>query len=192
MGTGERAALDSMMTTSLAQTLLRAGISVSCTANLVNAALLLRSRQETVATLDIAKIDLYTGNVNIYKAGASFSVLHNKSRTSVIELQSLPLGILEDTDIGNCEFTMRDGDCLYLLSDGASMLSYEFFKDLPAEQHNSHENVSRIIREAKESSPGNKADDITCLRICLTRQTQNAVRKNARRVQAEPIPVYSE
>ena len=72
------------------------------------------------------------------------------------------------------------------------MLSYEFFKDLPAEQHNSHENVSRIIREAKESSPGNKADDITCLRICLTRQTQNAVRKNARRVQAEPIPVYSE
>ncbi len=192
MGTGERAALDSMMTTSLAQTLLRAGISVSCTANLVNAALLLRSRQETVATLDIAKIDLYTGNVNIYKAGASFSVLHNKSRTSIIELQSLPLGILEDTDIGNCEFTMRDGDCLYLLSDGASMLSYEFFKDLPAEQHNSHENVSRIIREAKESSPGNKADDITCLRICLTRQTQNAVRKNARRVQAEPIPVYSE
>ncbi len=187
MGTGERAALDSMMATSLAQTLLRAGMSIPCCADLVNAALLLRSRQETVATLDIAKIDLYTGKVNIYKAGACHSVLQSKGCATVIEQQSLPLGILEDTDLGSCEFTMHDGDCLYLLSDGASMLTGDFFGSLS--DADTADRTQAVVQEALRCSPGNKADDITCLCIRLEKQDQNRSRKKADAPIKESDPV---
>ncbi len=167
MGTGERAALDSLMTTGLAQTLLKAHLSVECTASLVNAALLLRSRQETVATLDIAVIDLYTGKVKIYKAGASFSVLFRQGDTAILEQQSLPLGILDDAEPACCEFTMQDGDTLFLMSDGVGGVHPDFFKTLHRNKQKTAQMVESIIEEALRCSTGGKADDITCLALRL-------------------------
>ncbi|MBE6812471.1 MAG: hypothetical protein E7523_06265 [Ruminococcaceae bacterium] len=168
MGTGERAALDSLMTTGLSQTLLKANLSVECTARLVNAALLLRSRQETVATLDVAVIDLYTGKVKIYKAGASFSVLQKRSETAVIEQQSLPLGILDEADPAYCEFEMHDGDTLFLMSDGACTIHPDFFRTLRNSTQDLSEAVEKIMEEALRCSTQGKADDITCLALRLT------------------------
>ena len=167
MGTGERAALDSLMTTGLAQTLLRAHLSVECTASLVNAALLLRSRQETVATLDIAMIDLYTGKVKIYKAGASFSVLLRQGDTAILEQQSLPLGILDEAEPACCEFDMHEGDTLFLMSDGAGSVHPDFFKALHNSAQSTAQMVESIIDEALRCSTGGKADDITCLALRL-------------------------
>lgn len=170
MGTGERAALDSLMTTGLAQTLLRASLSAECAAQLINAALLLRSRQETVATLDIAEIDLYTGNVKIYKAGASFSVWQKKNETAFIEQQSLPLGILEETDLACCELQLHDGDALFLLSDGAAGLSGDFFRQLQTERNEPlADTVEKIMQEALQCNAPGRPDDITCLALRLVR-----------------------
>lgn len=174
MGTGERAALDSLMTTGLAQTLLRASLSADCTAQLINAALLLRSRQETVATLDIAEIDLYTGNVKIYKAGASFSVWQKKSSTAFIEQQSLPLGILEETDLACCELTMHEGESLFLLSDGACAVPADFFKHLQTDRKESlADTAEKIMNEALQCNAPGRPDDITCLALRLVR-SENA------------------
>ncbi len=182
MGTGERAALDSLMTTGLAQTLLKAHLSVACTARLVNAALLLRSRQETVATLDIAVIDLYTGKVKIYKAGASYSVLLKKDETAIIEQQSLPLGILDEADPVCCEFEMQDGDTLLLMSDGACTIHPDFFKALHGNTQNLTKTVEDIIEEALRCSTQGKADDITCLALRLT-GTEKQTNENKAKIQ---------
>lgn len=165
MGTGERAALDSLMATGLAQTLLKAHLSVECTARLVNAALLLRSRQETVATLDVAVIDLYTGKVQIYKAGASFSVLLSAEKEAVLEQQSLPLGILDEAETVCCEFTMQDGDTLFLLSDGAGSVQPEFFRTLHTQDL--QQAAQSIMEEALRCAAQGRADDITCLALRL-------------------------
>ena len=193
MGTGERAALDSLMTTGLAQTLLRADLSVACTARLVNAALLLRSRQETVATLDIAIINLYTGKVQIYKAGASFSVLQKRSSTAVIEQQSLPLGILDETDIACTEFDMQDGDCLYLLSDGASVIAPEFFKSLrPNRNENLADTVEKIMQEALHCTTQGRPDDITCLALRLCKnEKETASHRSMQASFADKTPVHT-
>ena len=168
MGTGERAALDSLMTGSLAETLLKANLSVQCTAKLINSALLLRTSQETVATLDIAIVDLYTGKVQIYKAGASFSVLHSKGKTAVLEQQSLPLGILDNVDLACCEFTMKDGDSLYMLSDGAGHVDIDFFKEVSNASGLSLSDIpEQIIRHAITHTEQKTADDITCLVLHL-------------------------
>lgn len=171
MGTGERAALDSLMTCSLAETLLKAGISPTCTAEMVNAALLLRCAQESMATLDIAVIDLFTGRTRIYKAGASFSVLQAGSRTAVIEQQSLPLGILNETRLSCSEFCMVPGDVLFLLSDGACNLPTDYFKSLHAKQKAQplSETVTKLTRDAALAGPGSKSDDVTCLAAKLVR-----------------------
>ena len=188
MGTGERAALDSLMTTGLAQTLLRASLSADCTAQLINAALLLRSRQETVATLDIAEIDLYTGNVKIYKAGASFSVWQKRSSTAFIEQQSLPLGILEETDLACSELTLHDGESLFLLSDGAAAVSADFFKQLQADRREPlADTAEKIMQQALQCNAPGRPDDITCLALRLVKAenaspaaSENSVRTRRR------------
>ncbi len=172
MGTGERAALDSLMASSLTATLLKAGISVQCAVSMVNAALLLRCAQETMATLDIAVIDLFTGHTQLYKAGASFSVLQNKRGTAIIEQQTLPLGILNDTDLACTEFDLQEGDTLLLLSDGAAPLPASCFKELLGNRQTMpiREAVNEITRQAVNACPSGKTDDITCVAAQLVRR----------------------
>ncbi len=171
MGTGERAALDSLMTSSLTATLLKAGISPQCAVSMVNAALLLRCAQETMATLDIAVIDLFTGHTQLYKAGASFSVLQSKRGTALIEQQTLPLGILNDTDLACTEFDLHEGDTLLLLSDGAAPLSAQFFKELLGSKDMIpiRDAVDEITKQAVKACPSGKTDDITCVAAQLVR-----------------------
>lgn len=171
MGTGERAALDSLMASSLTATLLKAGISVQCAVSMVNAALLLRCAQETMATLDIAVIDLFTGHTQLYKAGASFSVLQSRRGTALIEQQTMPLGILNDTDLACTEFDLQEGDTLLLLSDGAAPLSAAYFKELlgSGRTPSVREAVQQITEQAVKACPAGKTDDITCIAAQLVR-----------------------
>ena len=55
MGTGPRAALDSAMASGLMARLVKAGFGFQSALRLVNSSLLLKSRDESLATLDIVK-----------------------------------------------------------------------------------------------------------------------------------------
>ena len=68
MGTGGSAAVDSAMTADLLRRLIEAGVGCDAALKIVNSALLLKSGEETLATADVAEIDLYTGRARFYKA----------------------------------------------------------------------------------------------------------------------------
>lgn len=118
MGTGSRAAVDSAMAAELFSRLVKSDLSFDCALSIANSALLVKSGDESLATLDVVCIDLYTGNANFFKAGAASSFIHRKGKTAVLEQASMPIGILHDATFSKAVSEIQSGDTILMVSDG--------------------------------------------------------------------------
>lgn len=76
---------------------------------IVNSALLLKSGEETLATADVAAVDLFTGRAEFYKAGAAPTFLVKNGRAGYVQSDSLPAGILEGAAFEKSSLTLRRG-----------------------------------------------------------------------------------
>ena len=85
MGRGSRAALDGAMGAGLLSRLLSAGFGFDAALKVVNSALLVKSNEESLATLDCACVDLFTGRCAFYKAGAPRSYVLRHGRLTRCE-----------------------------------------------------------------------------------------------------------
>ncbi len=128
MGTGHHAAIDGAMASSLFSRLIISGFSFPCALRLVNSAMLVKSREESLATLDILKINLYNGQSVIYKAGATVSLLYRKGKVSEIKKSAMPIGILRQAEFATIRGRLKDGDVIVMMSDGAADSSLEEIK----------------------------------------------------------------
>lgn len=120
MGSGGRAAVDSAMTAGLAERLLKAGFGYDCTLRLVNSAMLFKSADESLATLDISCIDLFSGKTEMLKAGAAPTLVRRNGRTGRAECKTLPAGILHEVGFDKATVTLKDNDILVMVSDGVT------------------------------------------------------------------------
>ncbi len=118
MGTGGRAAIDSAMTVELFSRLIRAGISLDCALSITNSALSVKSEDESLSTLDVAEIDLFSGNTVLLKAGAAPSFYTSSGKVKTVEIPSTPLGILSKVKFSRYNLRLRGGDTLVMVSDG--------------------------------------------------------------------------
>ncbi|MBQ8763315.1 MAG: SpoIIE family protein phosphatase [Clostridia bacterium] len=118
MGTGGRAAIDSAMTVELFSRLIRAGISLDTALCITNSALSVKSEDESLSTLDVAEIDLFTGNAVLLKAGAAPSFYTVSGKVKSVEIPSAPLGILSKVKFSRYALRLRAGDTLVMVSDG--------------------------------------------------------------------------
>ncbi len=170
MGSGGRAAVDGAMAVGLTSRLWRAGFSPDSILHSVNAALLIKSREESLATLDVAVIDTFSGRLDLYKAGATASLLCSGSRVSRLERPSLPIGILTDIHFEHCADWLADGDILLMLSDGAladGLAAVEVLLRDRAPQESMQALAERIAKAAR-AAQGDHADDITVLAARLS------------------------
>ena len=165
MGTGGNAAVDSAMTSDLLRRLLEAGVGCDAALKIVNSALLLKSGEETLATADVASVDLFTGRAQFYKAGAAPTFLVKNGRAGYVQSDSLPAGILEGAAFEKSSLTLREGDRLVLVSDGVTATGADWVKsqleagaELTAQQL--AENLAHTARERQQSG---REDDITVL-----------------------------
>lgn len=134
MGSGKRARLDSEMSVSLAGRLLRSGLSMATAHRVINSVMQVKEWEESFATLDFLRLDLFSGRAEFLKSGAAPAYLCRDGSAVRIDCDSYPAGILPscDPDIYSCK--LFDGDLLLLASDGASeealneaaVLAYEF------------------------------------------------------------------
>ncbi len=163
MGNGGRAAVDSIMTCNFILKLLKAGFGFNAALKLINSALLVKAGEESLATLDIGCIDLYTGTARFLKAGASASFVTRNKNTVMVGSDSLPVGILQGISYNENEIKLKEGDLVVMVTDGAVSVSPEWLKDeisliseLPPK-----EIAAKIATLAKKRNGGN--DDITVL-----------------------------
>ena len=71
-------------------------------------------------TVDLADVDLWTGNVYSEKLGACASWVVRGSHMKKIEGASLPLGILEEASATSTQYRLHSGDILVMVSDGVA------------------------------------------------------------------------
>lgn len=165
MGSGKIAAIDSLMTSSLLVRLLKAGIGFSAAVKLINSSMLVKSNNESFATLDIACINLYTGRLDLLKLGAAATFLKTNDRITCVEASSLPIGILRDIQPEMRSTVLKDGDSIVMISDGVSEKAYPAVKEeMLNHTENSSDDISKILVEKSYKQFENeKADDITII-----------------------------
>lgn len=174
MGTGKAAAVDGIMAAQLASELLKAGFEPQETARMVNVSLAMKngSALETATTIDILKVDLYSGEVVLFKAGAapSFVVRKNAGTVDVYRAESVPLGILDKVLGRTLRLKLNKGDTAVLASDGVCTANAtEFCAILSCcEQDDAVCMAHRAAHDAKKYAK--EADDITVVTIQLLSQ----------------------
>lgn len=160
MGTGSRAAIDGAMASSMFSRLIVSGFSFPCALRLVNSAMLVKSRDESLATLDILKLNLYTGQAIIYKAGATVSLLVRQGKISEIKKSAMPIGILRQAEFGTVHGGLRNGDMIVMMSDGAADNNIEEIKSYIKDNGFSYDLPEKLCAIARARAI-DKCDDIT-------------------------------
>ena len=168
MGTGRRAAVDSAMAAELFSKLIKSGMSFDCALPIANAALLVKSSDESLATLDVVCIDLYTGKTDFMKAGAAATFIRHKDSVAQLEQASLPIGILKDINFSKATATLSKGDIILMVSDGIlgdcnSWISHELKAWDTVKSPD--ELAEFIVNSACERKIGKHIDDMTAIAV---------------------------
>ncbi len=165
MGTGGRAAVDSAMASGLMAQLIKAGFGYDCSLKMVNSAMLFKSVDESLATVDAANIDLFTGRINMYKAGAAPTVIRQRGYTGKAECASLPAGILRDIEFDCAGVNLAKGDIVVMMSDGATVDGTDWIsKEIGNWQGNSAQKLAEKLADmALRRSEKGHEDDITVM-----------------------------
>ena len=168
MGTGGRAAIDAAMTCGLLWQLMRAGFDADGAMGMVNGALMLRTEDETLSTVDCLCVDLFDGRAVLYKAGAASSFLRRYGEVTELRLDSLPLGIMERVDSASLELRLNAGDILLFVSDGViGEGSVGWIERILGDHDPERDDLRSLAGRIVCSAPGTGSDDVTALAIRL-------------------------
>lgn len=165
MGKGGRAALDGAMGAGLLSKLLCAGFGFDSSLKVVNSALLVKSSEESLATLDCASIDLFTGKCEFYKAGAPASYIMKQDKLTKCELSSMPAGILRGIEFAKRTTVLSVGDEIIMMSDGITDVGGEWLESFIKTDENDSPNdkAKAILDFAVKNSDERHRDDMSVI-----------------------------
>ena len=170
MGTGGRAAVDGNMAVSVMGRLLRSGLSPDSSLQIVNSALMIKSGDESLSTVDLAGIDLYTGGVTLKKAGAPLTYIKKGGRLTAREMPSLPAGILNNIKFSTESIHLKAGDMVVMVSDGVLTGDERWLERLIKtwNEGSAQDLAQAVVQEAIRRRAETKDDDITAVVVRLT------------------------
>lgn len=171
MGTGSRAAIDSTMTASIVEKLICSDFSFKSALRLVNCALIMKSTDESISTLDAVQINPYNGLACFYKAGGAISFIRQGDSITVIEKASLPMGIIRNITVVTEERRLKRGDIVLLVSDGVTSQDCGWINDelLAWSKSDMQALASHIASLARLRSDKGSRDDISVVAIRVDR-----------------------
>ena len=171
MGSGRRAKRESELIVQTVEHLLRAGYSPPLALQITNAVMVYRAGrgEECYSSLDLALIDLQTGNLQLYKTGASLTLIRRGNQLDVVMLPSLPMGVVGDLPVPSWNHRLRTGDQLILLSDGIAEAGrrqgIRWLKDEIFDQTSSDPCAAaeHLLHRARAVMGGKEKDDMTAV-----------------------------
>ena len=172
MGTGNQAKKSSTQALKMLENLLLSGFDKKTSLDLINSSLI-NQDNEVFATLDIAIVDLYKGNIEFIKSGACPTYIKNNKRVQIIKANSLPTGIIEKGNIQTFDYDINSGDILLMCTDGVLDANIEYKnKDLwlkylleDIETTNTGKIADLILNEAIDNNFGVIKDDMSII-VC--------------------------
>ena len=173
MGSGIEANKSSNKALKMLENLLLSGFDKKTSVELISSSLI-NQNDEIFATLDIAIVDLYKGNIEFIKSGACPTYIKNNKKVQIIKANSLPAGII-NTD-NNLQLFDRDiqiGDIMVMCSDGILDSNIEYKnKELwikylleDIETNNTKKIADLILNESVDNSFGIPKDDMSVV-VC--------------------------
>lgn len=166
MGSGSGAEKLSNAAISLIEGFFKVGMPTDLVLSTVNMVLNF-NREDNYACLDIAMIDLQSGETGIIKIGSPFGFIIRNDEIKILENDSLPIGILDRLTPNTSTEQLESGDLLLLLSDGISLAfgsstdMFEYIKNCPSK--NPQSLCDSILNEAVRLYGGTAEDDMTVL-----------------------------
>ena len=176
MGTGKRARLDSVFSVSLVSRLLRCGMSVTTAHKMVNSMMRVKGWEESFATLDILRLDLFSGSASLMKSGAAASYLCRDGGLKIFTSDALPAGILADCIPDTADLKLFDGDILMLASDGVDVDVARKLAALSAKGESVEKTAARLgaMCTSKSEQP---RDDITIILAKIVKKQTDCAKK---------------
>lgn len=170
MGTGGRAAVDGNMAASVMTRLLRAGLSADSCLQIVNSALMVKSEDESLSTVDVTSVDLYTGKTTFKKAGAPVTFVKKNGRVTVREMPSLPAGILNGIKFSTDTVNLTTGDMIVMVSDGVITGDDKWLEKLIRtwNEGSTQDLAKAVVDEAVKHRKADREDDVTAVAIRIT------------------------
>lgn len=166
MGSGSRARVDSAMACTVLSKLLKSGISLKVALETVNTVLMVKSADESFATLDICRIDLNSGECAVYKAGASTTYIKSKDKLVRAALSSPPAGTGGRLSVPAQKFTVSSGDVVIMMTDGIVPDEKWLLRELS--KRVDPEDLSERIAKAARSSENARDDDISVIALVVS------------------------
>ncbi|QNU67468.1 stage II sporulation protein E [Ruminiclostridium herbifermentans] len=158
MGTGHKACMQSKATINLIEQFMESGFDKDTTVKLINSLLVLKSDDDSFATIDISVVDLYEGEVEFVKVGAAPTFIKRNDFVEIVKTASLPAGIMSDVELELVHKKVDNGDFLIMLSDGI----IDAFKATP----DSIKAVQGILENMTSKNPQKIADDLLEEALC--------------------------
>jgi len=172
MGHGVRANAQSQKTLELLLLLLQSGYTRKQAIVAVNGIMLgMQENPEEFSTVDLADINLWTGEVFMEKLGACPSWIIRGNHVKKVDSSSLPLGVVEEARPTDIRCQLHNGDILVLMSDGIA----EAFSDDAQMKKALEESLftdpqrmaDALVRNALLASGGVPRDDMTVMVLLL-------------------------
>lgn len=174
MGTGGRAAVDGAMASGIMAKLIQSGIGYDCALKITNSALMVKSGAETLSTLDVAAVDLFTGEVQLMKAGAPISYVRKGGEVHRLDAISLPVGILEEAVFCKTSAHLGEEDLLVMFSDGVVAPGEAWVAQLIRNWQGTEPSqlANLIVEKAAKYRTDGRDDDITAFVLKLQLRQQ--------------------
>ncbi len=170
MGSGPEARKSSQIAIKMLERLLSSGFNQNISVELINKAVL-NNTEEIFATLDIAIVDLYKGNIEFIKNGAAPTYIKNESKVQIIKTLTLPTGALEEIKLTTYDKDLVKGDIIVMCSDGIIDSNVEYknkelwlkylLEDMEAQ--NPQKMADIILKEAIDNNYGINKDDMSVI-----------------------------
>lgn len=167
MGTGSRARVDSAIACSVLSKLIKAGIPLPSALETVNTTLLVKSADESFATMDICKINLESGECAVYKAGAATTYIKSSNRLIRAALSSPPAGSGGRMSVPAQRFKVSAGDVIIMATDGAVIDEQWLSRELSREAE--PKELSERIAKAARAAENGARDDISVVAVAMAR-----------------------
>lgn len=172
MGSGPEARKSSQIVIKMLQRLLNSGFEKDTSIDLINSSLL-NTSEDVFATLDIAIVDLYKGNVEFIKSGACPTYVKNNKKIQIIKSIALPAGILKDITGEVFDKDIENQDIMIMCTDGIIDSNVEYKnKELwvkylleDMENDNPQKIADIILKESIDNNYGKIKDDMSVI-VC--------------------------
>lgn len=176
MGTGARASRESNAIIELLESFIRAGFDSGIAVKLINSIMVIKSENETFATLDICVIDLYTGEAEFIKTGAEPSFIMQKNGVETVRAASLPVGVVAGIETDSTVRCVKDGDTIVMITDGIEGKSGDSgkIKSFIEKERacGANELANAILRNAIGENEGNENDDMTVITLKIRQRRE--------------------